>query len=209
MKSIVWDLDGTLFNTLDLHIVSIKKSGKIIINKEMSKLEILKNQRGSILLNLYSLFGEKYYNEIQKEYKSAFIELLNKKLLIDSIGIVNFLKEIDKTNEYENYIFTGRDKRTTYEILKYFNILNLFKEIICIDDCNNNKMSKFYIENFFCKLTNPVYITDDTKEVKYFRDNNIETYQVEWFNLKKRNNNDNKKLNNIDDIYEILEEEKI
>lgn len=78
---IIWDLDGTLFDTWDAHVFAIKEVGRIVNKKELSLLHIIKNQGNTIDRTLFMLFGRSFFAQTKSLYKHYF------KLQIDNMAI--------------------------------------------------------------------------------------------------------------------------
>lgn len=204
MYSIIWDLDGTLFNTWELHKSAIKETGKSILGKEISTLQIVRMQSSLVNQSIFNLFGVECYEEAKKCYVYAFLNLLYNDSLIDTVDIVSYLEILKNKYGVQNYLFTGRDSVTTNEMLKYFSLDKMFKKIICIDNFNYEKKSEFYLHKVFKTLHNPIYITDDKNEVKYFTGFDIKTYHACWFNQSTKACKDGFTLTNVSDLDIIL-----
>lgn len=69
VKNIVWDLDGTLFDTWDLHIQTVKEIYCLCYREKISTLKILRKQDNNLLKTLNNIFVEEKLEEILSQYR--------------------------------------------------------------------------------------------------------------------------------------------
>ena len=130
-KLIIFDLDGVLINSLPNMKFALSKTSNHI--KQKISFKKYKRYIGlpfeKILIKL-KVRGE--YNKIKSLYSKYSLQKI-KKLRIDKKKLVS-LKKLKK--KYYLAVFTSKDKRRTFEILKRYKI---FSTIISADDVKKGK----------------------------------------------------------------------
>lgn len=178
-KNIVFDLDGTLFNTLTLHMDTIKSVYKHIYDQEITSLKILKSSRSTIKLQLRDIFRNRL-DQAWELYIRRFNEAIADGMLTDYADIVKVINQIHHAKKWDICLFTGRDIRTTSTILEYFRISSHFKKVYTIE----SKQEKMCLENMtkvFSKDVDHIYITDSAEEVGIVSDFGISSYLANWY----------------------------
>ncbi len=173
---IIWDLDGTLFNTWDAHVSALRKVEKCLKGRKSSLLKIMHNQANTIDRTLSYSFGNDCFHEAQMLYKRYFLEEIEHETICDSIYMVEF---IHKHLEYENVIFTGRDEQTSAYILDHFNIRGCFTEIHCVVGADSDKNKEIRQRQGI--FHNGFYITDDEKEYIHLKDASVIFILAAWY----------------------------
>jgi len=131
-KNIIWDFDGTLYDTYPRILDSFNKiiNGKynqnIFINDLLDLILIDTKYCAKILSEKINVNNTILLNEIRKHYETN-----------DEIyeGIFPQAMEfITKENEVKHFLVTHRERKSTLEKLEKENIVNYFKKIITKDD---------------------------------------------------------------------------
>ncbi|MFO7881532.1 MAG: HAD-IA family hydrolase [Kosmotogaceae bacterium] len=131
IKNIIWDFDGTLCNTYPSIVKAISDTLKEY-NVEVSDEEIL-NQLKITMENAFQYFSNKFSIETE----SLVSRYLAKEKPPEDRPLYDYTKEICEEiceKSGSSFIVTHRDRKSTMEILDYFNITSLFKKIITSDD---------------------------------------------------------------------------
>ena len=132
IKSIIWDFDGTLFDTYPSMVYAFKEALKEIGAYE-SEEEILKYLKVS-LKNAMEHFGKLYpignnFSERFHYYDNIYpVEKV--KPFYPLLEVLNTLKDM----EVNNFILTHRDE-SVYKYLKFHNVINFFDHI-CSKEMN-------------------------------------------------------------------------
>lgn len=176
--NIVFDLDGTLFNTFVLHHRNMKTVATKFMGEPVSAAKILQSSRSTVSWQMKVLVGEKHYRNAMEEYTKMFNEEVNNGLLTDQIDICGFLQQLNRLGVSVS-IFTGRNYQSTCAILKYFMIDHLFSQIVCYSEEHFDKCESFYTDQIFHSDT--IYITDSLEEVSCFASLGIDIYFAQWF----------------------------
>jgi phosphoglycolate phosphatase-like HAD superfamily hydrolase len=126
IKNIIWDFDGTLFDTYPGMIYAFKRALKDS-GVEISENEILKYMKVSVS-NAINHFKENY--ALSNDFIEKYV-YYEKNLDADKIMPFPFAKEICfefKKSGGKNYILTHRGN-STFKFLKYHGMLECFEEI--------------------------------------------------------------------------------
>jgi len=132
LKYFIWDFDGTLVDTYPSMSIAFQRALK---NEGInaSEEEVLR------LLKQSSKHALAYYN-LDKSFKKkwkAIEERVDKAQSQPFQGVLEVLNLI-VNNGGENYIVTHRDE-TTYEYLKFHQMLSYFTDVITIEKANQRK----------------------------------------------------------------------
>lgn len=129
--NIIWDFDGTLCNTYPSMVKAFSDTLKEY-NIEVSDKAIL-DQLKITMDNAFKYFSAKYsidLDELVRKY-------LNKEKSPKDRPLYEYTREVCETICQvggNNFIVTHRDQKSTLEILEYYNVTHLFKNIITSDD---------------------------------------------------------------------------
>lgn len=184
VKKIVWDLDGTLFDTWKIHLEAIRTVYTKLYAERLSALKIIKKQKLTLLDTIENIFEENFENAFL-QYQQEFIHSVVSGNLIDKINIVEKLHNL-LAEDSVMYILTGRDKKTTEEIINYFNLSDVFTDIISINEQHLSKKEILsrYNENF----QEFVYMTDSKTELEELKDCFKDIKLVKWFESEMEEN---------------------
>ena len=110
VKNIVWDLDGTLFDTWDLHIQTVKEIYCLCYREKISTLKILRKQDNNLLKTLNNIFVEEKLEEILSQYRLITKKIINDGYLFDKLNIKAVFEEnFGKEKGVQLELITGRD----------------------------------------------------------------------------------------------------
>lgn len=133
---IVFDCDGTLVSSKEAVISAVAEMMTIILNREVT-LEEARSKYGPDLVYTANQFGldpvgsEIQRNKLMTTWKEVTAKQSNdyklfagmKKLILDLLD-----------QEFQVYVWTARDRRSTLKILEDQNVLQHFLELRCLDD---------------------------------------------------------------------------
>ncbi|MEG1257219.1 HAD-IA family hydrolase [Clostridium sp.] len=135
-ENIIWDFDGTLFDTYPAMIYAFKMAlGDNGV--EVSEEEIIKYMKVSVT-NAINHFKEIY--SLSDEFIEGFL-YYEKNIEADKVKPFLFAKEICidfKKNGGRNFILTHRGN-STLKFLKYYGMLDCFDEIVTKHNCFKRK----------------------------------------------------------------------
>lgn len=198
---IVFDLDGTLFDTLNIHMKSLMEVGNVLCRK-ISTLHILKYLHGTVNQQLTEIYGDNLYKESAALYYRCFIKLLREGYVQDSICIVEFLNFLIQRS-FNIHIFTARDSITSMELLNYFSICDYFKTVTCID--YGEKLTKSNMYDVFERLEQVIYVTDDISEYDFFLKQKIPVVLAGWHYKNKKFPSNIRVCKEVNDLLELSE----
>jgi HAD superfamily hydrolase (TIGR01549 family) len=126
IKAVIFDLDGTLANTLPLCIQAFRKSVEPLINRSISDDEIIAtfgpSEEGTIMA-----LAPNHYNKGVSDYLH-FYESLHEMCPAPFDGIKEILETL-KNNGVHLSMVTGKGKHSTDISLKYFKLTHFFEII--------------------------------------------------------------------------------
>jgi len=142
LKAIIFDLDGTIVNSLPYH----HKSWSIFFQrnnlKESDFSEILKEYKGGGTLKLMSdVFGDSYSKKELKEmsdYKEVIFREIYKGKIYPIKGLINFLDNLTESNILLS-IGSNAIRKNVEMTIEELGITNYFSSIICGDEVSKGK----------------------------------------------------------------------
>ncbi|WP_220727760.1 HAD-IA family hydrolase [Apilactobacillus xinyiensis] len=136
MKNIIWDFDGTLFDTypqmVNSFLLALKKMH--IDEMEIDEYEIYEVMRRHSLSTAIQKYAA-HYNLVADNLKLNY-QLYEKQNILKSKPFFNLETLLLNTikNDYSHFILTHRDKQTLYQVLENNHFADYFKMIITKDD---------------------------------------------------------------------------
>ncbi|MCX7709663.1 MAG: HAD family hydrolase [Clostridia bacterium] len=137
LKAVIFDLDGTIADTIPLTVFSLKEVTKELTNAELSDEEILA-KFGPIDTEIIrtlvdndnkEIAAEKYVQHFSTHFES-FVKPMD--------GIKELLKYL-KSKNIKVGLFTGRSQRVTHIILEKLDVKQYFDEILAGDHTKKPK----------------------------------------------------------------------
>jgi HAD superfamily hydrolase (TIGR01549 family) len=126
IKAVIFDLDGTLANTLPLCIQAFRQAVEPLINRSISDDEIIAtfgpSEEGTIMT-----LAPDHYNKGVSDYLH-FYESLHEMCPVPFDGIKEILETL-KNNAVHISMVTGKGKHSTDISLKYFGLTHFFEII--------------------------------------------------------------------------------
>ncbi len=137
LKAVVFDLDGTLANTIPLTVHSLKEVAAELTGKEFTDKEILDEFGPVDTAIIRKLVDNENRDKSEEEYIKNFRE--NFKSFVKPIdGIVELLDFL-KENKVKTGVFTGRSVKLARVILEELNIDSYFNVLITGDNTRKPK----------------------------------------------------------------------
>ena len=137
---IVFDCDGTLISSFEAILEGIGEVMSLILNREVGREEVLEKYE-SDLLALAHNFGlnPDEDEDLKKKLIKTWEEVAHKANVEKRHQFRLFpeIKELikDLSKDYQLYVWTARDRKSTLHILKDLGVASFFLEFRCVDDC--------------------------------------------------------------------------
>ncbi len=213
--SIIFDLDGTLFQTDKLVIPAFNNTFKKLQSDGYRIDKIPNNQEILSVIGLtLDEIWEKLLNNLKKDihYKASEYLLMYE---IEGIregygnlysGVIETLIKL-KNNDYKLYVASNGLKNYVYEVTKSFNINHLFDDIYSAEDFNTNSKSKLVRKIITIHNINKgVIVGDRLSDVEAGKNNNLYVIGCDFgFSSKNELNNSDIIINEFTQIIDILE----
>lgn len=204
-KHFIWDFDGTLFDTyphtLRACYKALEECGVQVVDDELEKAVFVS------LKYTFDYFKDRIEPELLYE---RYKVIVSSEKLDDSSpmnGANDILEQIQSMEGY-NYIFTHRDRLSTYEYLNRYNMAHLFRHIVTIDDNfarkPNPEAINYLIDKYHMKLEETLMIGDRKLDIDSGKNATISTCQLLNNKYVPKENADYY-ISNLSDILQIID----
>ncbi|MFI3296447.1 MAG: HAD hydrolase-like protein [bacterium] len=179
-KQVIFDLDGTITNTLNTSFVGIKKS---LENKTNCQFEDDEIYAGFGLTEegiIKSLVGEEIGNVVTEEYYRIFSELLDE-TTVPFDGMVDLIKELKQQGCIISLV-TGKGEPSCVNILNKYDIFNLFDAIETGSQIVNRKAEAIEIlmHRYNHNTNDVIYIGDAISDVEECKKVGVKCISAGW-----------------------------
>lgn len=186
IKNILFDLDGTLLDTNDLIIQSFKHTYKKHLNKDVDKVEIIKNFGEILKITMDREFGE-YSEEAIKTYREFQVGNFEKLIAIHN-GVGAGVKELHRLG-YKLGIVTSRLNESAVRGLKHFGLLEYFQSIVTAGDTDLHKPDPtpalMALAKLGGKAEETIIVGDSPYDILCGKNAGIKSVAVGWSALPK------------------------
>lgn len=196
---VIWDLDGTLFDTWNTHVAVIREVKKKLSGNNLSIIRIIGMQGNTLDKTLTNIFGIELFQEAKKLYVKFFQEAVSRGNVVDCIDVIDFLKRYDT---YEHVIITGRDRETCESILYKHNIRQYFSEVYCIEGKDLDKYEM--LQEITGIIDGDWYISDDENERIYLNNRTTKFILATWYRTSECKSVACISVKDLDDLSEIF-----
>jgi pyrophosphatase PpaX len=181
MQSLIFDFDGTIINTNDLIIKTLKKVAKDKLNLNLTQ-EKITEMYGLAIDEQMRILDPQRINELVDYYFDLYLKKVNSETVLFE-GVEELLKELSNRN-YDLYILTNNNTKDTTQSLHRLNILKYFEDIITMDDVVNAKPDPEGLEILFNKnninKNEALLIGDSPHDIEAGKAFDIKTVLVGW-----------------------------
>ncbi|MCS7245053.1 MAG: HAD family hydrolase [candidate division WOR-3 bacterium] len=178
----MFDFDGTIFDTslgLTLSINELLRRYKLL---ELNSKEVKKIIGGGIELTLRRIFNENFKEELIEEFNEVYKNFMHEGLKPYD-NVINVIEKLKKEKGFIVVIYTNKSKNFVIDILRKFNILEFFDEIITIDDGfkKPDKEAIDYLERTYNIKKENMYIIGDSEfDIQTAKISGIKSIFVNW-----------------------------
>lgn len=184
MHSLIFDFDGTLINTNDLIIDTLKKVAKDKLNQILDQNKITE-MFGLTIDKQMRLLDSEREEELIKYYFDLYLEKVESDTFLFK-GIESLLKKLSEL-EFDLYIFTNNNTKDTIKSLKRLNIFKYFKDIITMDHVTIGKPNPEGLELLFknnnLNKKETLLIGDSPHDIEAGQRFGIKTVLVGWSSI--------------------------
>jgi len=181
MQSLIFDFDGTIINTNDLIINTLKKVAKDQLNIALDQKKITEMFGLTIDEQMKILDPDKYKTLVDYYFELYLKSIASETDLFD--GIKSLLMEL-KNKDYQLYILTNNNTKDTKASLKRLDISTYFDDLITMDDVHVGKPDTEGLEILFkendLSKKNTLLIGDSPHDIEVGKKFNIKTVLVGW-----------------------------
>jgi len=185
IKNIIWDFDGTLFNTYP-EVSKIFKKTLEFFDIEESNTSILKNLHISLFYT-FKIYSTQYNLDIS-QLKAQFTKL-DEKMIPKQLKPFKGVENILKNKKITHFIYTHRGE-STYKYLEHYNFLKYFKEIITREDKYLRKPDPqaliYLINKYNLKKEQTMYIGDRDIDIQCAINANIQSCYFDSHNIPSK-----------------------
>ncbi len=182
LKIIIFDFDGTLFDTSIGLTLAINELLKKYNLNEITRDEVKKIVGGGIRETLKKIFKDRFDENLVSEFNEAYSKYMFEGL-VPYTGIIETLKKIKEKLDVKFAIYSNKSKFFIVEILRRFDIYNLFDEIITIDDGfkkPDGRVIEYLIEKYNIERSNVYIVGDSCCDVESAKISNVKSIFVNW-----------------------------
>ncbi|MCC8376617.1 MULTISPECIES: HAD family hydrolase [Photorhabdus] len=206
---IVFDLDGTLVNTWNIHLKTCYETALEVTGIQYRKLDIIRANKVTERETLTALLGKMDNDKGLKFYTAKFIANLD-------LYRVERFEGIDRILEFLNYsgspvgLFTGRKRETAMALLEKTNLTRYFRSVITTDDVVRPKPFEEglikTIEELKGSNERSLYIGDTSTDIEISNKLNVSSVLVSWNRglLPSREKIKTIIINDPDDLFEHI-----
>jgi len=181
MQSLIFDFDGTIINTNNLIIQTLKKVAKDKLNLTLEE-EKINEMYGLAIDEQMRMLDQNREDELVDYYFDLYLRKVNSETFLFE-GIEELLKELNVRN-YSLYILTNNNTKDTTQSLDRLNILNYFEGMITMDDVSNGKPDPEGLQILFnnnnIDKNKALLIGDSPHDIEAGDEFNIKTVLVGW-----------------------------
>ena len=156
IRAVLFDLDGTLIDTVGLILASMRHSTRQVLGKEISD-DVLMGQVGLPLDVQMRGFSEEYADELMHVYREHNWAV-HDDLIAEYSGTEMVLREVESRG-LPMGIVTSKNRAVALRGIELFELGEYFDVVICADDVERHKPDPHPIEHATRLLDTPVETT--------------------------------------------------
>lgn len=209
-KNIIFDFDGVIINSHDVQVKALTESYKVVCGDGTPPYEDFFRLSGDSLKNIFRQLNlpqsmVPIYQQISRD---------NISLIKIHDGMIELLQKLNILG-CKCALCTGKDRSRTIETLKYLNLEDYFKSIVCSDDVQNPKPhpeSLLYImKKLNASKDNTIMIGDGINDIKAAKNAGIKSIGVTWGDISGDillNSNPTYLVNTVYDLIKQIKDDR-
>jgi len=207
-KNIIFDLDGTILNTIDDLTDACKYALKNVVNKDITKEDVL-DSIGDGLINLMKRLSESDDEKIVEQCSEYFtdyykVHLFDKTKPFD--GIIDLLKDL-KERKYKCYCLSNKDDYAA-KLLIEKNLGDLIISTLGRKDNQPIKPDPIVVKKLLGEYSNDelIIVGDSLTDVQFIKNVGCDGIIVNWGYCKEEKLNDINidRVNNVKELFEKI-----
>jgi 3-amino-5-hydroxybenzoic acid synthesis related protein len=179
--NLIFDLDGVIIDSEKVQEHAYYSSYQEIVGDDKCPpfSEYMKHT-GDSLPNIFQKMGLPV--EMVEPYRRISSESIDKIRI--NYEVIEFIRQMREKNT-RCAICTGKERKRTIDILNYFNVINLFDEIVCSDDIDNPKPSaeptQLAMERIGALRENSLLIGDGYNDILSAKNAGVKSVLTLWY----------------------------
>ena len=179
IKAMIFDLDGTIGDTLPLCIKAFRQAIKIFIKRDITDEEIIATFGPSEEGTIYSLIPQQYDEGLEKYLH--YYKLFHNECPKAFDGIVEIIRDL-KQNGIRIAMVTGKGKKSTDITLEQYEIRDLFEQVETGSITGSVKLAGIaaVLKNFEIKPEAAYYVGDAPTDITAARQAGVRMISAAW-----------------------------
>ncbi len=201
---VLFDLDGTLIDTIDLIYLSFKHATTIVLNEDLSREKLLRNI-GRPLLDQMKVFSEEKKEDLMSTYHEYNFK--NHDRMVSAYpGVPKVLGELSKSSRIG--VVTSKRRDLALRGIELCGLSGYIEKVVAMEDTTEHKPGPapvlLALKEFDIKKEKSIFIGDSPFDIQAGEAAGVEAVGVTWGPFSKKELLKNKPDHIIDQIEELL-----
>ncbi len=201
---VLFDLDGTLIDTIDLIYLSFKHATTIVLNEDLSREKLLRNI-GRPLLDQMKVFSEEKKEDLMSTYHEYNFK--NHDRMVSAYpGVPKVLGELSKSSRIG--VVTSKRRDLALRGIELCGLSGYIEKVVAMEDTTEHKPGPapvlLALKEFDIKKEKSIFIGDSPFDIQAGKAAGVEAVGVTWGPFSKKELLKNKPDHIIDQIEELL-----
>lgn len=201
---VLFDLDGTLIDTIDLIYLSFKHATTIVLNEDLSREKLLRNI-GRPLLDQMKVFSEEKKEDLMSTYHEYNFK--NHDRMVSAYpGVPKVLGALSKSSRIG--VVTSKRRDLALRGIELCGLSGYIEKVVAMEDTTEHKPGPapvlLALKEFDIKKEKSIFIGDSPFDIQAGKAAGVEAVGVTWGPFSKKELLKNKPDHIIDQIEELL-----
>ncbi len=201
---VLFDLDGTLIDTIDLIYLSFKHATTIVLNEDLSREKLLRNI-GRPLLDQMKVFSEEKKEDLMSTYHEYNFKH-HDRMVSAYPGVPKVLGELSKSSRIG--VVTSKRRDLALRGIELCGLSGYIEKVVAMEDTTEHKPGPapvlLALKEFDIKKEKSIFIGDSPFDIQAGKAAGVEAVGVTWGPFSKKELLKNKPDHIIDQIEELL-----